>query len=134
MYKNKYPQQEDKEATANFYGKGHMPMAILVFILVLITMFLVPFVLSVHADGQEIGDSSVFAHMDQDPGFPEGIVVHGNRVFVSTLARFGTAGTGPSKVFVYDRSNGDLVHTITVSGEVLSAEHALSGMAVDGTG
>jgi hypothetical protein len=134
MYKNKYPQQDNETAPDNFYGKNHMPMAILVFILVLVTMFLVPFVLSAHADDNEVGNGSVFAYLDQEPGFPEAVVVHGNRVFVSTPARFGTAGMGPSKIFVYDRSDGSLINTITVAGEFLSVEHALSGMVVDGTG
>lgn len=68
------------------------------------------------------------------PGFPEGVAVDGNRVFVSGPARFGTAGTGPSAIQVFDRKTGAPVSTISVTGEALAFEHALSNIAVDGDG
>ena len=73
----------------------------------------------------DIGEIETFATVPVDPGFPEGVVVHGNRVFVSGPARFGTAGTGPSAIQVYDRKNGALKQTIQVTGEALAFEHAL---------
>jgi sugar lactone lactonase YvrE len=86
------------------------------------------------AQAASIGDIEPFAGVPADPGFPEGVVVHGDRVFVSGPARFGTAGTGPSAIQVYNRKSGALVQTITVAGEALDFEHALSNMAVDAAG
>ncbi|WP_437964632.1 hypothetical protein WMF04_33745 [Sorangium sp. So ce260] len=86
------------------------------------------------AQGGWYGQLKTFATFPASPGFPEGIAVDGNRVFVSGPATFGTAGTGPSKIFVYDRDSKILKRTITVAGEALDAEHALSCIAVDGQG
>lgn len=77
------------------------------------------------------GSITTFAPVPAVPGFPEGVAVHGNRVFVSGPARFGTAGTGPSAIQVYDRKTGALVQTVVVAGEALAFEHALSNLAVD---
>lgn len=86
------------------------------------------------AEGGWHGEIKTFARTPADPGFPEGIAVHGNRVYVSGPATFGTAGRGPSKIFVYDRDSKVLKSTITVAGEALDAEHALSCIAIDGEG
>lgn len=75
-----------------------------------------------------------YAAVPAAPGFPEGVVVHGNRIFVSGPARFGTAGTGPSAIHVYDRNTAEWVQSIEVTGEDLSQEHALSNVAVDADG
>jgi sugar lactone lactonase YvrE len=80
------------------------------------------------------GQIETFAPVPAVPGFPEGIAVHGNRVFVSGPARFGTAGTGPSAIQVYDRKSAALVETISVAGEALAFEHAVSNIALDGEG
>lgn len=80
------------------------------------------------------GTITTFAPVPAVPGFPEGVAVHGNSVFVSGPARFGTAGTGPSAIQVYDRKNGQLEQTIVVQGEALAFEHALSNIAIDGQG
>lgn len=72
-----------------------------------------------------------YAQVPANPGFPEGIALHGNSVFVSGPARFGTAGTGPSAIQVYNRNNGQLAKTLEVSGEALEYEHALSNVATD---
>jgi sugar lactone lactonase YvrE len=85
------------------------------------------------ADGP-IGKITTQANVPATPGFPEGIVVNGNNIFVSGPARFGTAGTGPSAIQVFDRKTGALVTTISVAGEALAFEHALSNIAVDGQG
>ncbi len=77
------------------------------------------------------GSIETFAAVPADPGFPEGVAIHGNRVFVTGPARFGTAGTGPSAIQVYDRKTGALTATVTVAGEALAFEHALSNLAVD---
>lgn len=86
------------------------------------------------AQALPFGPIEVFAGVPAVPGFPEGVAVHGNRVFVSGPARFGTAGTGPSAIQVYDRKTGDLVQTISVAGEALAFEHAVSNIALDGDG
>ncbi|KYF59628.1 hypothetical protein BE08_09785 [Sorangium cellulosum] len=86
------------------------------------------------AEGHRRGGIQTFARTPADPGFPEGIAVHGNRVYVSGPATFGTAGKGPSKIFVYGTNSEDLKSTITVAGEALDAEHALTCVAVDGPG
>ena len=80
------------------------------------------------------GTITKFAGVPAVPGFPEGVAVHGSSVFVSGPARFGTAGTGPSAIHVYDRKSGDLDQTIVVQGEALAFEHALSNIAFDGQG
>lgn len=86
------------------------------------------------AQALPFGPIGVFAGVPPVPGFPEGVAVHGNRVFVSGPARFGTAGTGPSAIQVYDRKSGALVETISVAGEALAFEHAVSNIAFDGDG
>lgn len=81
-----------------------------------------------------IGSGSVFASVPTPPGYPEGIVVVGNRVFVSGPATFGTAGQGPSQVLVFDLATGVARPPITITGELLEFEHALSCITSDGLG
>lgn len=71
------------------------------------------------------------AMVPQTPGFPEGIAVSGARVYVSSPARFGTAGTGPSTIHVFHKNTGRLVDTIAIEGEDLAQEHALTAIAID---
>ena len=89
---------------------------------------------AVAAHGPAFGEIETFATVPAVPGFPEGVAVDGNRVYVSGPARFGTAGTGPSAIHVYDRNSGALVTTIFVAGEALAFEHAVSNIAVDADG
>lgn len=86
------------------------------------------------AQGGCYGEIKTFATVPAAPGFPEGIAVHGNRVYVSGPATFGTAGQGPSKIAVFDRDSKVQKNTIVVAGEALGAEHALSCIAVDDDG
>jgi sugar lactone lactonase YvrE len=88
------------------------------------------------ADNNErpFGDVQVLATVPNPPGFPEGIVVNGNRVYVSGPARFGTAGEPPSKVFAFNTKTGELVREYAIQGEDLSQDHANSCMAMDGAG
>ena len=67
-------------------------------------------------------------------GFPEGVLVLGNRVYVTGPANFGTAGKGPSVITVLARSNGHVIDEIQLQGEQTAYEHALSGIATDGSG
>lgn len=80
------------------------------------------------------GDVQVLATFPTPPGFPEGIAVKGNKVYVSGPARFGTAGTGPSTVVAYNRDTGATEATYTTQGEALAYEHANSCIAFDGQG
>lgn len=80
------------------------------------------------------GDVQVLATFPTPPGFPEGIALKGNKVYVSGPARFGTAGTGPSTVVAYNRDTGATEATYTTQGEVLAFEHANSCIAFDGDG
>lgn len=94
-------------------------------------LLLVPATVSAAQPPGPFGSIATFAVVPAVPGFPEGVAIDGNRVFVSGPARFGTAGTGPSAVQVYDRKSGALVATVPVAGEALAFEHALSNLAVD---
>ena len=80
------------------------------------------------------GDVQILATFPTPPGFPEGIAVKGNKVYVSGPARFGTAGTGPSTVVAFNRDTGALEATYTTQGEALAFEHANSCIAFDGEG
>ena len=84
--------------------------------------------------GRPYGDAKVLATFPTPPGFPEGIAVKGNKVYVAGPARFGTTGTGPSAVFAFDTVTGALVQSYPTLGENLLAEHADSCIAFDGQG
>jgi sugar lactone lactonase YvrE len=84
--------------------------------------------------GRPYGDVRVLATVPTPPGFPEGIALKGNKVYVAGPARFGTTGTGPSAVFAFDMVTGALVQTYQTQGEDLMAEHADSCIAFDGQG
>jgi sugar lactone lactonase YvrE len=79
------------------------------------------------------GEGSAFALMPTLP-FPEGIVVVGDRVYVSGPATFGTAGKGASQVRGFDRRTGAQVATIAIAGEDLAREHALGCITSDAQG
>ena len=78
------------------------------------------------------GKAKLFARVPA-PAFPEGVAVDRGRVYVSGPATFGTAGQGPSAVWVYG-ADGRLLQTWSVQGEALQYEHGLSCLAVDGAG
>jgi sugar lactone lactonase YvrE len=77
---------------------------------------------------------SVLSPLPAAPGYPEGILVDHGRVFVAGPARFGTAGTGPSTISMFQDVTGIPLGTITIQGEDLTQEHALSCIAVDAKG
>lgn len=64
-------------------------------------------------------------------GFPEGLAVNGNKVYVGTSATFGTAGSAASRVYAFNRKSGALSRTYVIQGQDLSQEHALSNLAFD---
>ncbi len=81
-----------------------------------------------------IGDVHVLATVP-NPGYPEGIAVQGDRVYVAGPARFGTAGNNtPSPVFAFNDKTGELLRTYQIQGEDLNQEHANSCIAFDGDG
>lgn len=102
--------------------------------LLLVAMLLVGAPTHANPLSRPFGDVQVLATFPTPPGFPEGIAVKGNRVYVSGPARFGTAGTGPSAVFAFDIKSGALVQSYFTQGENLLAEHANSCIAFDGNG
>lgn len=79
------------------------------------------------------GDVEVLARVPP-PGFPEGIAVRGNTVYVAGPAAFGTAGQGPSMVWAFSTVTGRLIGAWPAQGEDLSQEHANSGIALDRAG
>ena len=96
---------------------------------------------SAHATPRAIGDGQVLAPIGAQAhycagqpgcngGFPEGVAVVGDRVYVAGPANFGTAGKGPSVITVLHRDNGNLITEIPIAGEALAFEHAISGLAV----
>lgn len=80
------------------------------------------------------GDVTTLASLPDAPGFPEGIAVDGDRVFVSGSAPFVTAGKGPSAIQVFERKSGDRLQTIFVKGEDLAVDHGLGNLAIDKEG
>lgn len=65
-------------------------------------------------------------------GFPEGLAVNGNKVYVGASATFGTAGSVASQIYAFDRKSGALSRTYVIQGQDLSQEHAISNLAFDG--
>lgn len=80
------------------------------------------------------GTATVFARVD-DPGFPEGLGVSGDRVFTSTAGSIHpTAGTGPSEIKIYDRVTGNHRRDQALVGQDLTQDHTVAAMAFDADG
>lgn len=75
------------------------------------------------------GDVRFVAQVPDPPGFPEGIAVDGDTVYVAGPATLGTAGKPPSAVVAFDRHTGAQTDYFAVTGEDLSQEHANSSIA-----
>jgi sugar lactone lactonase YvrE len=80
-------------------------------------------------DDRPLGDSRVFSTVPAPPGYPEGIAVNKDLVYVSGPAVFGNFQ--PSKVLVYDLDSGALVQEIAIQGQNFTQPHALSAIAFD---
>lgn len=104
------------------------------FALFALAAFMLAPALRVEALPRPYGDVRVLATVPTPPGFPEGIAVKGQTVYVAGPARFGTTGTGPSSVFAFDIKTGALTRTYHTQGENLLAEHANSCIAFDKAG
>jgi len=73
--------------------------------------------LASHDAPRPLGDSKVLAPVPF-PGYPEGIAVHKDLVYVSGPAAFGVPGNAfASKVFAFDIKTGALRKTITIQGQ-----------------
>ncbi len=84
---------------------------------------------------RSFGDVRVLGTVPASTGFPEGIAVRGNKIYVSGPARFGTAGDAtPSRVFAFDIDSGALLTTYDIQDEDLNQDHANSCIAFDGEG
>ncbi|HEX9712042.1 MAG TPA: hypothetical protein VGB52_05730 [Actinomycetota bacterium] len=88
------------------------------------------------AEERVIGDTQVFATLPADgPGMPEGIVVRDGVVFVSTHVSIRGNGSGPpSRIYRYDLGTGELLGSIEIQGQNLSATHGVLAMAFDAAG
>jgi sugar lactone lactonase YvrE len=80
------------------------------------------------------GEARILAQVPNPPGFPEGIAVRGNRIYVAGPATFGTTGKPASAVLTFDRRSGALLERYDVVGEDLLAEHANSSIAFGADG
>jgi len=88
---------------------------------------------SAEAEQRPYGDARILAQVPA-PGFPEGIAVWSDKVYVAGPAAFATAGTGPSHVWAFNASTGAVARSWETAGENLALEHANSGVAVDRIG
>lgn len=85
----------------------------------------------VRAEPRPIGDTVLFAPVPA-PGAPEGITVLGDVVYVATHATVrGNGGSGPSKLFKYNRITGAPIGEIVIAGQNVDATHGLLGIARD---
>ncbi len=78
--------------------------------------------------------AGVFARLAASPGFPEGIVLDKNRVYVTGAAHPDNAGSGPSEIAVFHARTGAPLGTIPLAGEDLATEHTLGGITADKQG
>ncbi len=93
-------------------------------------MLLCPALGSADPEKRSLGDSRVFAAVPF-PGFPEGIAVNDDLVYVSGPASFGEpANEVPSRIFGYDLDTGDLVQEIEIQGQSIIPK-AVSSIALD---
>jgi sugar lactone lactonase YvrE len=65
------------------------------------------------APPRPLGDSKVFAKVPAVPGFPEGVAIRGQRVYVTGPANFGIFT--PSVVLAYNRKNGHLERAFPIT-------------------
>jgi sugar lactone lactonase YvrE len=77
-----------------------------------------------------LGEGEVFSTFGA-PGFPEGVAVHHNRVYVSGPANFDMPSTA---VRVYHKQTGALLETIPVTHSGDDPSDALSCITIDGEG
>src|SRR5688500_6960799 len=79
------------------------------------------------AQTRPLGDSKVFAPFPADPGYPESIAVHQNRVYVAGPAQFGSLVQ--PKVVAYDLDTGAQTAVYPIQGQTPFAPQAGTGIA-----
>jgi sugar lactone lactonase YvrE len=85
------------------------------------------------ADQRQKGDTKLFAPVPM-PGAPEPVVIAPDgTVYTATLNAESGDTKAPSKVFAFT-ADGKLKRTYDITGQDLSAEHGLTGMAMDADG
>ena len=92
--------------------------------------------------GRDLYDVDVFTRFPANPGFPEGIAVKGDRVYVSSNTGGLVAGPPqlgtPSSVFAYSLTTGEQVAEYVIEGQntaqVAGPGYGVIGMAFDGSG
>ena len=77
------------------------------------------------------GDSAVISRVPER-GFPEGLAISGNRMYVSSPAQ--NAQTGPAQIFVFDTATGAYVMKYDIPATDPITDHGLVGIALDGSG
>jgi len=80
--------------------------------------------------GQRVVGDSAYVAPVPSPGFPEGIMVHGDKFYVAGPAYFPPVGFGT--IFEYDLATGALLSTISLTGE--KAPSGTSNLAFDDAG
>src|SRR5215217_4304306 len=104
-------------------------------LITLITIFILgTSLVAAETSDRPFGDVKILATIPFPPGFPEGIAVNGDKVYVAGPASFDTAGTPASKVFAYDGKTGELLRTYEIQGELTQFPHANSCIAFDAQG
>jgi DNA-binding beta-propeller fold protein YncE len=75
----------------------------------------------------QLGDAKVFAPVPTPPGFPEGIAVQNDRVYVCGPAAFGNP-LPQAKVIVYDLKTGTQLNQYSIPDNPLNSQaHVLAG-------
>ena len=105
------------------------PLMSLLTLVIIFTLSTQP-VAAVEVD-RAFGDVQILATVPFPPGFPEGIAVNGDKVYVAGPASFDTAGTPASKVLLYDLKTGELRRTYEIQGELTQFPHANACIAFD---
>jgi hypothetical protein len=109
--------------------------AVVTSLILLVSIFTLSTVDSAAASSdRSFGDVQILATVPHPPGFPEGIAVNGDKVYVAGPASFDTAGTPASKVFSFDLKTGELLRTYEIQGELTQFPHANSCIAFDNEG
>jgi sugar lactone lactonase YvrE len=78
-----------------------------------------------------LGSSKVVAKVPA-PGFPEGIAVDGNKMYVASPAQNGHKGD--AHIFAFDIHNGALLRDYRIPASDPITDHGLVGVALDGNG